>query len=66
MSHDRGCPLVQAHNQILSYNLYDDDGDGNGDGDGDGDGAGDDDNDGDDSLFIIIFHQIFTRKCQNS
>ena len=62
MSHDRGCPLVQAHNQIPSYNLYDDDGDGN----SDGDGAGDDDNDGDDSLFIIIFHQIFTRKCQNS
>ena len=50
MSHDRGCPLVQAHNQILCYNLYDDDDDdededdddydgddGGGDGDGDGD-----------------------------
>ena len=37
MSHDRGCPLVQAHNQILSYNLYDDDGDGNSDGGADDD-----------------------------
>ena len=37
MSHDRGCPLVQAHNQILSYNLYDDVDDDIGDGHGDGD-----------------------------
>ena len=42
MSHDRGCPLVQAHNQILCYNLYDDDDDDDEDDDGgDGDGDGD-------------------------
>ena len=41
MSHDRGCPLVQAHNQILCYNLYDDD-------DDDDEDEDDDDYDGDD------------------